>query len=340
MGYKLSEEYCVPAKRVVCQNQKVAERIDKVRRTLYRTDTRLPVHKHLRDWLSKLEVDGVRARAEVWSTPRLAEHADIHLTAIGMIESGHVEFSHCRNGRVHSLVTRLSREIRQHLRIKNQNLVNIDIMNSQPLILCLTLPPTTPPHPHPTPSPTTTTHHTTITLDISGDENTQIYDSNGLTLNSTFANRDIEKYRDLCDRGVIYDYLESLSGMQGMTRQQVKEMFYREVFFGRNQAVTDFTQLFASEFPTVMESIRDTKRKDYRELACLMQRRESDVMIHGVCRRLAKEHPDIPVITIHDSIMTTPGHVDCVSGIILDEFRKVGLNPKLKIERPVISKAA
>lgn len=55
-------------------------------------------------------------------------------------------------------------------------------------------------------------------------------------------------------------------------------------------------------------------------------------MIHQVCRRLMLEHPTVPLITIHDSIMTTPGNVALVRGVMAEEFGRVGLHPKFKLE--------
>jgi hypothetical protein len=96
--------------------------------------------------------------------------------------------------------------------------------------------------------------------------------------------------------------------------------------------VTDFTRLFESQFPTVMRMIRDLKRKDYTQLACEMQRTESRIVIHGVCADLMRAHPDVPLVTIHDSVMTTPGNVAAVKDAMREAFARVGIRPTLKVE--------
>lgn len=139
-------------------------------------------------------------------------------------------------------------------------------------------------------------------------------------------------YVELCERGIIYDYLQEKAGLSGLTREKLKRKFYIEIFYGRNQIVTDFTRLFERTFPSVMEMIRKVKRPDHTVLACEMQRRESRIVIHGVCRRLMEEYPHVPIITIHDSILTTAEHAQTVRDAMLREFALIGMTPTLKVE--------
>ena len=154
---------------------------------------------------------------------------------------------------------------------------------------------------------------TTITMDISGSCYGQVSSGQGLRCH---LREDERRYVDFCERGLIYDHLQDAAGLGGLSRSQVKEKFYREIFFGRNQVVTDFTRLFDREFPLVMRLIRDAKRKDYTRLACQMQTMESSLVINRVCRRLMAT-PQVPLITIHDSILTTPVHVERVRTAML-----------------------
>jgi hypothetical protein len=64
----------------------------------------------------------------------------------------------------------------------------------------------------------------------------------------------------------------------------------------------------------------------------MMQREEAKFMLHTVCRRLFTYHKEVPVFTIHDSIMTTEEHVPLVRRIISEEFHRLGLHPTLKEE--------
>ena len=54
-------------------------------------------------------------------------------------------------------------------------------------------------------------------------------------------------------------------------------------------------------------------------------------MIEGVCGQLMNEHPDCPIVTIHDSIMTTENWVETVSTAIKYEFALLDIQPTLTI---------
>jgi len=115
-------------------------------------------------------------------------------------------------------------------------------------------------------------------------------------------------------------------------RPQFKQMFFTDVFFGRNIVQTPVTALFQREFPTVVQFIRQQKQPDYRTLAQNMQRAESKFVIDIVCRRLMEHHPEIPVITIHDSIMTTKEHAAMVKRIMAEEFQRMGIKATVRTD--------
>jgi hypothetical protein len=53
-------------------------------------------------------------------------------------------------------------------------------------------------------------------------------------------------------------------------------------------------------------------------------------MIRGVCGRLMVEHPGVPAITVHDSIMTTAQNVGIIRALIGDEFARFGVVPTIR----------
>ena len=89
-------------------------------------------------------------------------------------------------------------------------------------------------------------------------------------------------------------------------RDSFKRLFFSQVFFGKIKTTGRVRELFARDFPTVYKAINDLKRKDYRQLAYLLQAHESKIMIDVICRRILDELPGTFIATIHDSIMTTP----------------------------------
>ncbi len=46
----------------------------------------------------------------------------------------------------------------------------------------------------------------------------------------------------------------------------------------------------------------------------------------------SRGYPHVFIATIHDSIMATPEHAETVRGVMLEEFEKLGVCPRLKIE--------
>ena len=65
-----------------------------------------------------------------------------------------------------------------------------------------------------------------------------------------------------------------------------------------------------------------------------MQSIESEIVLHRCCHRIWDEGcQDVPVFTIHDSIVTTIENQEFVSRIMKDElYRCIGIYPTLKPE--------
>ncbi len=112
----------------------------------------------------------------------------------------------------------------------------------------------------------------------------------------------------------------------------MKRLFFADVFYGRVQVDTPLTRLFARNFPSVYYIILQCKSERYQDLARMMQKEEAKFMLHTVCRRLLTYHSEVPIFTIHDSIMTTEEHVPLVRRIISQELQWIGLRPTLKEE--------
>ncbi len=72
------------------------------------------------------------------------------------------------------------------------------------------------------------------------------------------------------------------------------------------------------------------KKVNYKDLAIELQRVEADIMINSIVPRLAEKK--IFVLTIHDSILTTPNNAELVKEVIMKEFKKFNLQPALKIK--------
>jgi hypothetical protein len=86
-------------------------------------------------------------------------------------------------------------------------------------------------------------------------------------------------------------------------------------------------------FPDVSSFITKYKKDHgYKELAREMQRQESHLIYDCVCKRLCEHHKEIPIITIHDSLMTTTEHSGAIQRIIEEEYARAGLKATVKIK--------
>ncbi|RCR67503.1 hypothetical protein [Larkinella punicea] len=75
-------------------------------------------------------------------------------------------------------------------------------------------------------------------------------------------------------------------------------------------------EIFRDLFPNVMRLFELIKSQQHRTLALLLQNIESEIFLNRIARRIAQERPDLPIFTIHDSIVTTVGNETYVKMIM------------------------
>jgi hypothetical protein len=139
-------------------------------------------------------------------------------------------------------------------------------------------------------------------------------------------------YVELTQRGLLYEYLMEQEGIPQGRRAEFKKTFFGGVFFCKNKPVTKQARLFQAHFPSVYDVICDLKSNDYRRLAHVLQRTESSLIINRIARRCMGELPGVCVVTVHDSVLTTPDGIDPVGTVMTQEFRRVGLDPTIRAE--------
>jgi hypothetical protein len=411
MGYKLTDAYMTAGFHPVpCVSNKVAAKLLKFRQTLFHTDVKLPVLKHLRKWYSRLTVDAEAARETVLNDPDLALSAPLHMATIDMLGSiavtpiERLEFCVCTKGRVHTITTRLAKALRQHLRMNGEPLVNADIANSQPLLLGLvvlqyrtndafkrdvknferhttnpyrtrrpqepaskTQPPQRDEHPGRKSEATKLDKgqagsgpqedeaegretRPTNTMSMWRPQDLESDSAKEFARNRGALSDDERRYIEICEEGRIYEYMiDRLKGVGlTVTRDGIKPEFFR-LYYGPARPVSSFNsevskafaRLFAADFPGILQVVNAVKKQAgyYEYLVRKMQNVESTLVIGTICQRLMREHPDVPLLTIHDSIATTAAHAPLVRRVIVEEFLRAELRPMIKSEawarRPV-----
>lgn len=153
-------------------------------------------------------------------------------------------------------------------------------------------------------------------------------------------NEDKNRFIDLAVAGQLYEYLETQFkrklGLTDVNRAMAK-IAVLQAFFSDNRFIgtedAKPKKCFRDLFPSVYKVYAAIKSKDKKMLALLLQNIESYFIIDIIAKRIAKEYPDLPIFTIHDSIVTTVGNEELVARIMKEELeRGVGKAPSFKYE--------
>jgi hypothetical protein len=281
----------------------------------------------------------------------------INRLTVDQIATGDFDFAVCQYGRVHTPVTRLLTEARSCLSFDGEPLASIDIRNSQIVFFAMML----------MEDRLKADSYENVVLRVANDRNAEIEcgGSSDLKFESDYGHIENVVLRVANDRvlqecvseselkfmertfqGLIYDDLLSdyldieleAGNPTSVDRKSFKSQLFKDIFYGNSKAhyVRDskLATIFRTRYPSVWDFIGEQKAESYKHLARKMQQRESQFMIHGVIHRLMTYHPEIPVLTIHDSVMCPVRHVATVERIIRSEFERLGVRPALKIELP------
>ncbi len=248
--------------------------------------------------------------------------------------------------RLHSPLTILPREYRKFITFRGQELYSIDLKCSQ---VFLTLKLFTPEF---------------------WDINSPVVNISTLGMEHLFNNQsvlkriqkaisnlaaDYENFRVHCCAGSIYEYMQeeyySKLGL-ALERDDVKTQFFLTLFtsnkfLGSEQA--NPKKLFKKIFPTVYNVFKaiKTERKESlflnvddaktiekfsSLLPIMLQRLESLIFLKTVTTKIVNSHPEVPLITLHDSLNTTKEHVEFVKNTLHTEIEVImGYSPTLKI---------
>lgn len=238
-------------------------------------------------------------------------------------------------GRFHSNLTNLKKEIRNYITYNGQKLVNIDLKNSQPLFSSLLFKKefylkeeqylNVYMIPSVLPLLSSNRHSYSITIIMIVE-----------TLEKA-VNQDIDTYLKLVKSGEFYKKIsEMMYPKLDFDKNAIKMMTYI-VYFSSNRFIgqngAEPKRIFRKLFPNTYEVFRIIKQKNHTALAHLLQRIESIVMIENVVPRIVKERPELPIFTIHDSIVTTVGNENYIANVIKEEIlRLTGLEAEMSYE--------
>ena len=266
-------------------------------------------------------------------------------------------------GRYFNPLTSLKKELRSTLSVNNQNLVGLDLRNSQPFLASVIF----------SPSfwyfdalPANIKFKFERKFNIKSSEtckfNIETIGMHEQILNFVNYDRLIKalvklnaplsdslKYKELVANNKFYDKLEDLiKGECGIANLPAKDLSFIIMFSSNRTGIKDHKKtrqippkqkrmakkIFNDAFPDVNEIFKTIKSKNHSTLARLLQRIESFLFIDQIVYEINKRCPHLPIFTIHDSICM-PGGIpknieDMASKFIEDA---IGLKPMFKIEK-------
>lgn len=263
-------------------------------------------------------------------------------------------------GRFHTLLTQLKSETRRFLTYDGKKLCNVDIVNSQPFFTLALL------------DPELVAKNNMIgrvlrynerlrkevdkTLDkplewisdytpIPIFENPSISSSLKELIWEVCDEEDVQLFRKLVVDGTFYEEFgemlktnATLNLSDGISfRAKAKALTFRS-FFSANFLVREGSEMmdFKNNFPNVFRVFQAVKRgrKQHPSLAKVLQNLEAEIVLHRACKRIAELHPEVPIFTIHDSIVTTVDNGPLVKEIFSEVIEEnLGVRPQFKIEK-------
>lgn len=237
-------------------------------------------------------------------------------------------------GRLHTLLTRLKKELRNYITYDDKTLVSLDIKNSQPF-LSLAL------------------------VDINAFEKSNIENILCLYYTKTMGSirkadnrikqikellkkyeeeQDLFEYKLAAIQGTLYEkmgiyltkYRSSLPRNHNNQRDIAKHEFMK-VFFGINN--NESIKAFSAYFPSVSDIFQCIKKGNYRLISWVLQHFEARIVIWCICESIAEKQPQIPLFTIHDSIVTTEEYADYVQAYMKETiYNIIGKEPHISRE--------
>lgn len=152
-----------------------------------------------------------------------------------------------------------------------------------------------------------------------------------------FSKNDIESIQDYQSASFENDFymsiLESYTMETGEVldqpddiRQKLKDsmmyVLFSDVFNHRNH--DRYIQMFGAVYPGIDKWINQAhKIIGNRQLAVLLQRCESYLMLNVVAREFHEKNPEAPIFSIHDALLTYPEYIPEIAGMTLDRFKDI-----------------
>lgn len=234
-------------------------------------------------------------------------------------------------GRLHTYITQLKSELRKFLTLKGKILHSIDISNSQPFLLQSLL----------DKEVYDRCNMSEKLNKIQPELNTIML---GVLIESISQEEDVLQYKKIVSSGKFYEEFGALlkengeldnSLMGDDLKACVKDITFAS-FFSKNGAInySNSIKIFERSFPNVYKVMKYVKKLDHSVLAVVLQNLEADIVLHKTCKKIHSENADVPMLTLHDSIISTEENVYNVMNEMAKSLKAcIGIEPNFKIEK-------
>lgn len=247
------------------------------------------------------------------------------------INSKNILFSKDSFGnRIHTHLTYLKSDLRKCLRVGNERLVSFDRKNSQIYDFCIVVKKLLL-------KKYRMNNYSSLNKELNSSSSSSSSLSLPICLEKThypaLFTEEIEKMFSLTIGGIFYDFLlENTPDFKG-NRDQFKPMFFQTTFYSKSpKSFTDtnnksIPNTFIAQFPTCTKIIRWINSKGKNKLCEILQRHESRFFLNYLCENIRLTNHNIPIFTIHDSILTTESFEKEVKEIIDISCKQLVISP-------------
>ncbi len=329
-GYRFTRKYSLRnLKKEYIISNSIVKKLEKIHLEV----AAIEKYPHLAKSLETLEIDVEAAYKTLRELEDGKTKYDRRTAMVDNIKAKKYYFKLDKVGRLHTSVCSLKREVRKHLSAKGENLVNVDIKNSQPFFSTILL--------NPDLCDEYEIENYLKEYNYQFNINDKYYQQLIHMCRKNAQNLDTYVYKVL--DGKLYEHIMEVGNIE--SREEAKEIVFK-VFFNPPNYPTKERKLFKSVYPEVIDIfdlinigyIKTRKRgrkKDEQSssLALTLQRIESDIMLNNVVEDVLMEFGEIPIYTIHDSLLVPESVAEKVKQCMEDTIETiVGYRPKIEIE--------
>jgi hypothetical protein len=243
------------------------------------------VKKKLVDDLFSVQIDYTKSIFFLDATNQDIDVYNKNKYSVECIRDNHIFYHFDDYGRMHTNFTILKSFIRKNcLLIDNEETVEIDIKNSQPLFL------------------------------------SKLIEENDIFI---VDENEFKLFKALTINGNFYQYLIDNS-YKKITKKEIKEVVYKVLFGKNYKNKSDdlFKRLFPTIYAFIKSYKKEMG--NYRHLSYSLQRAESNLIFNRIIKKIMTLYPEIKVVTVHDSIICSRKYKDIVeiifNTIINEEF--------------------